>query len=92
MVIGDKLVLYCLIEFGVGFDVVLFKIKVMKVDGGYVFNGFKVFIFGVGSMDVFVVMVCIGEDGFKGVFVFVVLVNVDGIEYGKVEEKMGWNV
>lgn len=55
-------------------------------------NGLKVFIFGVGEIDVFVVMVCIGGSGFKGVSVFVVLVNVSGISYGKKERKMGWNV
>lgn len=32
------------------------------------------------------------NDGVKGIFLFVVFVNVLGIIYGKVEEKMGWNV
>lgn len=89
---GELFVFYCLIELGFGFDVVLLKIKVVKEGDEYVILGFKMFILGVGEIDLLVVMVCIGGEGVVGILVFVVFVDVVGIEYGKVEEKMGWNV
>lgn len=92
MMMMDKIVFYCLIELGVGFDVVSLCIKV-KCDGDYyVFNGFKVFIFGVGMFDYYVVMCCIGDDGFKGVFIVVVEKDMFGFSFGVNEKKMGWNV
>lgn len=61
------------------------------VDDFYFINGFKVFILGVGSIDLLVVMVCIGGFGVCGVLVIVVLGDIFGISYGKKESKMGWN-
>ena len=91
LVTGDKLASYCLTEPGAGSDAASLKTKAMKVDGGYVLNGSKVFISGAGSTDVLVVMARTGEDGPKGVSAFAVPANAEGIEYGKAEEKMGWN-
>ena len=91
LVTGDKLASYCLTEPGAGSDAASLKTKATKADGGYVLNGSKVFISGAGSTDVLVVMARTGEDGPKGVSAFAVPANADGIEYGKAEEKMGWN-
>lgn len=89
--LGSKLVLYCLIELGVGLDVVLLKISVVCEGEYYVLNGVKVFIFGVGVIELLVVMVWIGGVGVGGISVIVVLVDLLGISYGCKEEKMGWN-
>jgi alkylation response protein AidB-like acyl-CoA dehydrogenase len=91
LVTGDKLASYCLTEPGAGSDAASLKTKATKNDKGYVLNGSKVFISGAGSTDVLVVMARTGGDGPNGVSAFAVPANLDGIEYGKAEEKMGWN-
>ena len=63
-----------------------------KRDGdSYVLNGSKMFISGAGETDVLVVMARTGEAGPKGISAFVVPANAAGVNYGKAEEKMGWN-
>ena len=91
LVTGEKLASYCLTEPGAGSDAASLKTKAVKNDSGYVLNGAKVFISGAGSTDVLVVMARTGTDGASGVTAFAVPANVDGIIYGKAEEKMGWN-
>jgi alkylation response protein AidB-like acyl-CoA dehydrogenase len=91
LVTGEKLASYCLTEPGAGSDAASLKTKAVKNDNGYVLNGAKVFISGAGSTDVLVVMARTGTDGASGVTAFAVPANVDGIIYGKAEEKMGWN-
>ncbi|MBJ2129314.1 acyl-CoA dehydrogenase family protein [Alteromonas sp. IB21] len=91
LVSGDKLASYCLTEPGAGSDAASLKTKAVKEGGEYVLNGSKVFISGAGSTDVLVVMARTGEEGPKGVSAFAVPADAAGIEYGKAEEKMGWN-
>lgn len=91
LVSGEKLASYCLTEPGAGSDAASLKTKAFKEGGEYVLNGSKVFISGAGSTDVLVVMARTGEDGPKGVSAFAVPADAAGIEYGKAEEKMGWN-
>lgn len=91
LVSGEKLASYCLTEPGAGSDAASLKTKAVKEGGEYVLNGSKVFISGAGSTDVLVVMARTGEDGPKGVSAFAVPADSAGIEYGKAEEKMGWN-
>ncbi|GFD94066.1 acyl-CoA dehydrogenase [Alteromonas sp. KUL156] len=91
LVSGNKLASYCLTEPGAGSDAASLKTKATKENGGYVLNGAKVFISGAGSTDVLVVMARTGEEGPKGVSAFAVPAHAEGIEYGKAEEKMGWN-
>lgn len=91
LVSGEKLASYCLTEPGAGSDAASLKTKAVKEGGEYVLNGSKVFISGAGSTDVLVVMARTGEDGPKGVSAFAVPADAAGIEYGKAEEKMGWN-
>lgn len=54
---GEWIGCFGLIEFEVGLDLVGMKIYVIKVDGGYVLNGFKMWIFNSFIVDVFVVWV-----------------------------------
>ncbi len=91
LVTGDKLASYCLTEPGAGSDAASLKTKATKNDAGYVLNGAKVFISGAGSTDVLVVMARTGGEGPSGVSAFAVPADLKGIEYGKAEEKMGWN-
>jgi hypothetical protein len=91
MCMGEKLGSYCLTEPGAGSDAASLKTKAVKVDGGYEISGSKAFISGAGSTDVLVVMARTGDDGAKGISAFVVPTDLDGISFGKPEEKMGWN-
>jgi hypothetical protein len=93
MATGGLLGSYCLTEPGAGSDAASLRTRA-EVDGDdYVLSGSKVFISGAGSTDVLVVMARTGgaDSGAKGVSAFVVPANLDGIEYGKKEDKMGWN-
>ncbi|HFC30923.1 MAG TPA: acyl-CoA dehydrogenase, partial [Oceanospirillales bacterium] len=82
---------YCLTEPGSGSDAASMKTTAVLNGDEYVINGSKTFISGAGSTDVLVLMARTGEAGAKGISCFVVSANLDGIIYGKKEEKMGWN-
>ncbi len=88
---GEKLASYCLTEPGAGSDAASLKTSA-KLDGDhYVLNGGKAFISGAGSTDVLVVMCRTGGPGPSGISTLLVEADSPGIQYGKKEEKMGWN-
>ena len=91
LVMGSKLASYCLTEPGAGSDAASLRTSAKKVDDHYVVNGSKVFISGAGETDVLVVMVRTGEAGAKGISALAIPADLDGIIYGKSEEKLGWN-
>jgi alkylation response protein AidB-like acyl-CoA dehydrogenase len=91
LVMGQLLASYCLTEPGSGSDAASLKTKAVLEGDEYVISGSKMFISGAGETDLLVVMARTGEDGPKGISAFVVDANAAGIEYGKAEEKMGWN-
>ncbi len=88
---GQKLASYCLTEPGAGSDAASLKTRAEKQDDEYVINGGKAFISGAGSTDVLVLMARTGGAGAGGISAFAVPANAPGIQYGKKEEKMGWN-
>jgi alkylation response protein AidB-like acyl-CoA dehydrogenase len=91
LVPGDKLASYCLTEPGAGSDAASLRSSA-KLDGDdYIVNGSKMFISGAGDTDVLVVMLRTGDPGPKGISAFLIPADLPGIEYGKKEEKMGWN-
>ncbi len=91
LVSGEKLASYCLTEPGSGSDAASLSTSA-KMDGDhYVVNGTKVFISGAGDTDILVVMVRTGEAGPKGISALAIPADLDGIIYGKAEEKLGWN-
>lgn len=91
LVPGDKLASYCLTEPGAGSDAASLR-STAKLDGDdYIVNGSKMFISGAGDTDVLVVMLRTGVAGPKGISAFAIPADLAGIEYGKKEEKMGWN-
>jgi alkylation response protein AidB-like acyl-CoA dehydrogenase len=91
LVCGESIASYCLTEPGSGSDAASMRTTAKRTPSGYVLNGSKVFISGAGATQVLVVMARTGTAGAGGVSAFVVPADAKGIEYGKAEEKMGWN-
>ncbi|GBL02739.1 acyl-CoA dehydrogenase family protein [Glaciecola sp. KUL10] len=91
LVTGDALASYCLTEPDAGSDAGSLRTSARKQGDEYIINGAKVFISGAGSTQVLIVMARTGGAGPSGVSAFVVPADAQGIEYGKAEEKMGWN-
>ncbi|PCI58095.1 MAG: acyl-CoA dehydrogenase [Gammaproteobacteria bacterium] len=91
LVMGEKLASYCLTEPGSGSDAASLTSSAKKENDYYRVNGSKVFISGAGETDILVVMVRTGEAGAKGISALAVPADLEGIIYGKAEEKLGWN-
>lgn len=91
LVMGEKLASYCLTEPSAGSDAASLSTSAKKDGDHYVVNGAKVFISGAGETDMLVVMVRTGEAGAKGISALAIPAELDGIIYGKAEEKLGWN-
>jgi len=91
LVTGEKLASYCLTEPGSGSDAASLTTSAKKDGDHYIINGSKVFISGAGETDVLVVMVRTGAAGPKGISALVIPADLDGVIYGKAEEKLGWN-
>jgi len=93
LTLGQKLASYCLTEPGAGSDAAGLRTTARKDGDEYVVNGGKMFISGAGSTDVLVLMARTGsqEDGARGISAFAVPADLQGINYGKNEDKMGWN-
>src|ERR1017187_2390451 len=62
-----------------------------SANGGYVLNGVKQFISGAGDADLYIVMARTGAPGARGISAFVVEKGTEGLSFGPVEKKMGWN-
>jgi alkylation response protein AidB-like acyl-CoA dehydrogenase len=90
---GQKLASYCLTEPGAGSDAASLKTRADLVGHDYVINGSKAFISGAGATDMLVLMARTGDaqSGASGISAFAVPAHLEGISYGKKEEKMGWN-
>ena len=88
---GKKLASYCLTEPGSGSDAASLSTKAVKDGDSYLVSGSKVFISGAGSTDLLVTMVRTGGDGPRGISCLAIPANLDGITYGKKEDKLGWN-
>ncbi|GAB2598102.1 acyl-CoA dehydrogenase family protein [Nitrincola alkalisediminis] len=91
LVTAEKLGSYCLTEPNAGSDAASLKTTAVRDGDVYILNGSKVFISGAGSTDVLVVMARTGGAGARGVSAFVVDAQSEGINYGRCEDKMGWN-
>lgn len=90
---GELLGSYCLTEPGAGSDAASLRTKAVKEGDEYVLEGSKMFISGAGSTDILIVMARTGsqDEGARGISAFVVDAKTAGIEYGKSEDKLGWN-
>lgn len=81
---------YCLTEPGSGSDAAALKTRAARSNAGYTLNGTKAFISGGGYSDAYVVMARTGEDGAKGVSSLYVEDGREGLSFGGLEQKMGW--
>ena len=82
---------YALTEPGSGSDAAAMVTTARKDGEAYVLNGYKAFISGAGTSDLYVVMARTGGPGAKGVSAFVVENGTPGLSFGAQERKMGWH-
>lgn len=88
---GQRLASYCLTEPGAGSDAASLQTTARRDGDSYVLDGAKAFISGAGATDLLVVMARTGGPGAGGISALLVPADSPGIQYGKKEDKMGWN-
>jgi alkylation response protein AidB-like acyl-CoA dehydrogenase len=82
---------YALSEASSGSDAASLRTRA-DLDGDvYRLNGSKRFITHGGEAEFYLVMARTGEEGPKGISAFAVERDLPGFDFGKLEEKMGWN-
>ena len=84
----EKISSYCLTEPNSGSDAVSMKTTAVDKGSHYVVNGSKAFISGAGAADIYIVMLKIEGE----VTCMLLEKGMEGLSFGKNEEKMGWNV
>ena len=82
---------YCLTEPGAGSDAGSLRTRAERDGDYYILNGEKAFISGGSRSDIYVVMARTGDDSPSGISTFIVPKDAEGLSFGKLEEKMGWN-
>lgn len=87
---GEEIAAFCLSESHSGSDAAALKTTAKKTDGGYILNGSKMWISSAGFAKTYVVMARTGGEGGKGISAFILQDGMEGFNYGKKEDKMGW--
>jgi alkylation response protein AidB-like acyl-CoA dehydrogenase len=87
----ERIASYCLTEAGSGSDASALKTRAVRDGDHYVVTGSKQFISGAGANDIYVTMVRTGEDGPKGISCLVIEKDMDGVNFGANERKLGWH-
>src|SRR5438067_821122 len=82
---------YALSEASSGSDAAALRTRAQRTGGGYALNGSKRFITHGGEAEFYLVMARTGGEGPKGISAFAVERDFAGFDFGKLEEKMGWN-
>jgi alkylation response protein AidB-like acyl-CoA dehydrogenase len=82
---------YALSEASSGSDAASLRTRARRNGDAYVLDGAKRFITHAGEAEFYLVMARTGEEGPKGVSAFAVERGLEGFDFGKLEEKMGWN-
>ena len=82
---------YCLTEPGSGSDAVSLSTIARKEGDYYIINGTKSFISGAGLSDIYLTMVRTGDTGPNGISCIIIEKGTEGLSFGKLEKKMGWN-
>jgi len=82
---------YCLTEPNSGSDAASLATTAKREGDYYVLNGSKMFISGGGESDVYAVMARTSQKGPKGITCILVENGTPGLEFGKKENKVGWN-
>jgi alkylation response protein AidB-like acyl-CoA dehydrogenase len=87
---GEWLGAYALSEASSGSDAASLRTRALAVEGGYELRGAKRFISHAGEAEVYLVMARTGDDTPAGISAFVVEKGWPGFEFGRLEDKMGW--
>src|SRR5205807_4305326 len=88
---GEWLGAYALSEASSGSDATSLKTRAERAgDGAYRLIGSKRFISHAGEAEVYLVMARTGDDSPRGISAFVVEKGWGGFDFGKLEDKMGW--
>jgi alkylation response protein AidB-like acyl-CoA dehydrogenase len=87
---GEWLGAYALSEASSGSDAASLRTRAVRDGDAYVLTGSKRFISHAGEAEAYLVMARTGDDGPEGISAFVVEKGWDGFEFGKLEDKMGW--
>jgi alkylation response protein AidB-like acyl-CoA dehydrogenase len=83
---------YCLTEPGAGSDAAAITTSAVRSGEDYVLTGVKQFISGGGEAAVYIVMTRTDADaGARGITAFLVPADAEGLSFGALEHKMGWN-
>jgi alkylation response protein AidB-like acyl-CoA dehydrogenase len=88
MLSGEQIGAYSLSEPQAGSDAAALRCAATPDDGGYVLNGSKSWITHGGVADFYTLFARTGE-GSKGISCFLVPGDLEGLSFGKPEEKMG---
>ncbi|MEV0032934.1 acyl-CoA dehydrogenase family protein [Nocardia sp. NPDC050793] len=88
MLSGNLIGAYSLSEAHAGSDAAALRCKATAVEGGYRIDGSKAWITNGGKADYYTLFARTG-DGSRGVSCFLVPAGIDGLSFGKPEEKMG---
>ncbi len=87
----EELGSYCLTEPGAGSDAAALTTRAVRDGDDYVLNGVKQFISGAGAATYYLVMARTADTGSRGISAIVVPAGTEGLEFGGLEKKMGWN-
>ena len=87
----DFIASYCLTEPGSGSDSSSLTTSAKKEGGFYIVNGTKSFISGASLSDIYLTMVRTGDRGSSGISCLIIEKGSEGLSFGKLENKMGWN-
>lgn len=90
LVTMEAVAAYCLTEPGSGSDAAALRTRAEATDNGYRLTGTKAFISGGSFADLYVVMARTGGAGPKGISTLVVPDGTEGLSFGALEQKMGW--
>lgn len=87
---GQEIAAFCLSESHSGSDASALKTTAKKTEGGYILNGTKMWITSAGVAKTYVVMARTGDQTSKGISAFIITDGMEGLSFGKKEDKMGW--
>jgi alkylation response protein AidB-like acyl-CoA dehydrogenase len=87
---GEWLGAYALSEASSGSDAASLRTRAEREGDGYRLTGSKRFISHGGEAEIYLVMARTGAEGPQGISAFIVEKGWDGFDFGKLEDKMGW--
>lgn len=87
---GEKLIAFCLSEYGAGSDAGSLQTRAVRDGDAYLITGDKKWTTNAGAADIYTVYASTDPDkGTRGISAFVVEKGMEGFYIGKMEDKMG---